>query len=79
MFAAAWRSRNPGLWMAELDGKGWRVLGYFVWMLGAGMFLDSDGSSTVISLMTFALMVAGGAAFVLGAAQSLVRVGEPKA
>lgn len=64
--------------MAELNGKGWRVLGYFVWMLGAGMFLDSDGSSRAIGLMTVVLMVAGGAAFVLGTTQSLLRVGEPK-
>jgi len=24
----------------ELRGKGWCVLGYFLWMLGAGMLLD---------------------------------------
>jgi hypothetical protein len=28
--------------MRELHGKGWRVLGYFVWMLGAGVVLDSS-------------------------------------
>jgi hypothetical protein len=28
--------------MRELRGKGWRVIGYFVWMLGAGVVLDSD-------------------------------------
>ena len=28
--------------MAELRGKGWRVLGYFLWMLGTGVVLDSD-------------------------------------
>ena len=28
--------------MRELRGKGWRVLGYFLWMLGAGIVLDSD-------------------------------------
>jgi len=28
--------------MRELRGKGWRVLGYFVWMLGAGVLLDSN-------------------------------------
>lgn len=28
--------------MRELRGKGWRVLGYFVWMLGAGVALDSS-------------------------------------
>ena len=28
--------------MAELRGKGWRVLGYFIWMLGAGVVLDSE-------------------------------------
>jgi hypothetical protein len=27
--------------MRELRGKGWRGLGYFVWMLGAGVVLDS--------------------------------------
>lgn len=27
--------------MTELRGKGWRVLGYFIWMLGAGVVLDS--------------------------------------
>jgi hypothetical protein len=25
-----------------LRGKGWRVVGYFVWMLGAGVVLDSN-------------------------------------
>jgi len=28
--------------MVELRGKGWRVFGYFIWMLGAGVVLDSD-------------------------------------
>lgn len=28
--------------MSELRGKGWRVLGYFIWMLGAGVVLDSN-------------------------------------
>ena len=28
--------------MRELRGKGWRVLGYFLWMLGAGVVLDSE-------------------------------------
>lgn len=29
--------------MGELRGKGWRVLGYFIWMLGAGVVLDGQG------------------------------------
>lgn len=29
--------------MKELHGKGWCVLGYFLWMLGAGVFLDARG------------------------------------
>lgn len=27
--------------MTELRGKGWCVLGYLLWMLGAGIFLDA--------------------------------------
>jgi hypothetical protein len=51
--------------MRELKGKGWRVLGYFVWMLGAGVYLDSDalGAAAV-------LMAAGATAFFLGVVQS---------
>ena len=45
--AAAHRPRHPRpetgrTAVAELHGKGWRVLGYFLWMLGAGVVLDSD-------------------------------------
>ncbi|MBX3028084.1 hypothetical protein KF840_24620 [bacterium] len=52
--------------MAELRGKGWRVLGYFIWMLGAGVVLDSD------AVRAGGLLLAVGASlFALGAAQSL--------
>jgi hypothetical protein len=53
--------------MRELQGKGWRVLGYFLWMLGAGLELDGDaqGSSAV-------LMVTGLTMFLVGAWQSWV-------
>ena len=51
--------------MRELKGKGWRVLGYFVWMLGAGIYLDSDAGG-----LAAALMGAGATAFFLGAVQS---------
>ncbi len=51
--------------MRELRGKGWRVLGYFVWMLGAGVVLDSD------ALVTARLLLALGAAlFAAGVWQS---------
>lgn len=52
--------------MHELHGKGWRVAGYFIWMLGAGVILDSD------HLAAGRLLLLGGAAlFSLGAWQSL--------
>jgi hypothetical protein len=52
--------------MRELRGKGWRVVGYFVWMLGAGMLLDSD--HTTIGRL---LLLAGAALFGLGVWQSI--------
>jgi hypothetical protein len=52
--------------VAELRGKGWRVLGYFIWMLGAGIVLDSDAVGT-----GGVLLAAGAALFALGTAQSL--------
>ncbi len=52
--------------MAELRGRGWRVLGYFIWMLGAGVVLDSDA----LRLGTL-LAVAGATMFGVGAWQSL--------
>ncbi len=58
--------------MRELRGKGWRVLGYFVWMLGAGVYLDSSHYSVAV-----ALMAVGCGAFGLGTAQSMLRIGEP--
>jgi hypothetical protein len=47
--------------MNELRGKGWRVLGYFVWMLGAGVVLDSDavGLGSVMLLTGFILFGVG--------------------
>jgi len=52
--------------MPELHGKGWRVLGYFIWMLGAGVVLDSNacGAGGI-------LLVVGGALFGYGTMQSL--------
>lgn len=51
--------------MAELDGKGWRVLGYFLWMLGAGLLIDGDAVR-----VGRVLLAAGGAMFLSGAWQS---------
>ena len=51
--------------MTELRGKGWRVAGYFFWMLGAGLVLD-DGPLVLGRL----LLVAGAALFIAGAWQS---------
>jgi len=59
--------------MPELRGKGWRVLGYFVWMLGAGLLLDSD------HVAAGRLLLAGGAAlFALGVWQAAQRPEEPR-
>jgi hypothetical protein len=54
----------------ELRGKGWRVVGYFVWMLGAGVVLDSDWLT-----LGRALLAIGAAVFLFGVWQSL-RSGE---
>lgn len=51
--------------MGELRGKGWRVLGYFFWMLGAGFVLD--GSSDWPGRLLLSL---GGGLFALGVWQS---------
>ena len=47
--------------MNELRGKGWRVLGSFIWMLGAGVVLDSDalGLGSLILLTGFILFGVG--------------------
>ena len=47
--------------MSDLRGKGWRVLGYFIWMLGAGVVLDSDaiGFCGVMLLTGFILFGIG--------------------
>lgn len=47
--------------MSELRGKGWRVCGYFIWMLGAGVVLDSDaiGLGSVLLLTGFFLFGMG--------------------
>jgi hypothetical protein len=52
--------------MHELRGKGWRVIGYFVWMMGAGVVLES-GQLTAGRL----LLLIGAALFGLGVWQSL--------
>jgi hypothetical protein len=52
--------------VAELRGKGWRVLGYFIWMLGAGVVLDSDATGS-----GGAMLATGAGLFLLGTAQSL--------
>lgn len=56
--------------MPELRGKGWRVVGFCVWMLGAGIVLDSAalGAGAV-------LLAVGAALFAIGAMQSLRGVG----
>lgn len=51
--------------MAELRGKGWRVLGFFLWMQGAGVVLDSDAVA-----VGSALLLAGVAMVGLGVWQS---------
>jgi len=51
--------------MAELRGKGWRVLGYFIWMLGAGVILDSPAVG-----VGGTLLAAGAVLFLIGAVQS---------
>lgn len=56
--------------MAELRGKGWRVLGYFIWMLGAGVVLDSDASGA-----GGAMLATGAGLFLLGTAQGMRRGG----
>jgi hypothetical protein len=50
--------------LEELRGKGWRVLGYFLWMLGAGIVLDAE--STTFGTL---LLVAGVASYLAGLAQ----------
>jgi hypothetical protein len=47
--------------VAELRGKGWRVLGYFLWMLGAGVVLDSDAvwSGSGLLICGFLLFMVG--------------------
>ena len=47
--------------MSEMRGKGWRVLGYFIWMLGAGVVLDSAAPGA-----GGALLAIGGALFAVG-------------
>jgi hypothetical protein len=52
--------------LEELRGEGWRALGYFLWMLGAGIVLDGDGGA-----LATLLLVAGAAAFLGGWMQIL--------
>ena len=49
-----------------MRGKGWRVLGYFIWMLGAGVVLDSQATGT-----GSVMLAVGAGLFVLGTMQSL--------
>jgi hypothetical protein len=58
--------------VSELRGRGWRVLGYFIWMLGAGLVLDSDATAAGAALFAIgaALLGVGAALFAIGAAQS---------
>jgi hypothetical protein len=51
--------------MHELKGRGWRTVGYFAWMLGAGIVLD-DG--TLFWGRT--LLLAGALFFLTGVWQS---------
>lgn len=51
--------------MRELRGKGWRVIGYFTWMLGAGVLLDSD--AVAVGRL---LLAVGAAIFAAGVWQS---------
>ena len=53
--------------MADLSGKGWRAVGYFLWMLGAGIVLDSDADR--LAALTLA---AGLALFLFGAWRSWI-------
>jgi len=52
--------------MDELRGKGWRVIGFFVWMMGAGVVLDSNALAA-----GRLLLIIGAALFGIGAWQSL--------
>jgi hypothetical protein len=53
--------------MRELRGKGWRVVGYFVWMLGAGVVLDSHAAVT-----GRVLLAVGAVLFAAGVWQSML-------
>lgn len=52
--------------MRELRGKGWRTVGYFVWMVGAGIVLD--GGTLFWGRL---LLLAGAFFFFAGVWQSL--------
>lgn len=68
MSAASFRLPTPRrkITMAELRGKGWRVFGYFVWMLGAGLVLEGDAQP-----LAGVILAAGCGLFVLGVLQSI--------
>lgn len=51
--------------VGELRGKGWRALGYLIWMLGAGVVLDGDAAR-----LGAPLLAVGAVLFGLGAGQS---------
>jgi len=52
--------------MSELRGKGWRTVGFFVWMVGAGIVLDGG-----TLFWGRALLLAGALFFFAGVWQSL--------
>jgi hypothetical protein len=59
--------------MSELRGKGWCVLGYFIWMLGAGLVLD--GGVMAPACVPLGL---GAVLFTLGMWQMRLRQSEPE-
>ena len=48
-------------------------MGYFVWMLGAGVLFDSEADGVAMVLLGL-----GGGMFALGTVQSILRAGELK-
>ena len=61
-------ARSLGRRMRELRGKGWRVLGYFVWMLGAGR-----GARQRPAVAGRLLLAVGAALFAAGVWQAAAR------
>ena len=57
--------------MSEMRGKGWRVIGYFLWMLGAGLVLDGPPGVAGPALLGF-----GATLFAWGVGQSWLSTGH---